>query len=597
MKSKLLIYFFPIVLVMFLIYGYSTQDSPDRDQAANVIATNTIEQFNSTIGTTPLDASSAVLYSQQELISNPGGGFGGANASAITDPGTLFGFGNQLLNGNRMADDFTVPAGETWIIDSIIVFHYQTGSTTTSTINNINLRIWDGSTPGTGTVVAGDSTTNRLGASYFSGIYRVTATTLTNNQRPIMRSQVNMNGASLTGGTYWIDYVAGGTLASGPWNPPRTIPGQPVTGNAYQRLGTTFAWAPALDGTNPQGTPFVIYGSVSTPPVGGNTLVLMHDSTASTTQRTADRDTLRRYLQGFVGNYTVATFTATSNLPDLTPYNTIILQETSFDAAAVRYLSPAGVAAVKAWLASGTASSKKSLISIGADQGYNYSRVGSPAIDLEFSDTYGKYIFRVDNAPGATLPSVTGVTIDIGNMRNLTSSPPGGSYWPDGCSMSSGGISLYKYQNRSAADTLAAIGNNATGYVVATLFCDPRYFTGGFKDVFGSIVGWVRANGGLITGTGNTVAVNIPNEYTLSQNYPNPFNPTTKIDYTIPKSGFVSLKIYDMLGKEVMTLVNGVIDAGSHQAVFNGSNLSSGTYFYRIETSDFVATKKMSLLK
>ncbi|MBK8552663.1 MAG: hypothetical protein IPL53_16965 [Ignavibacteria bacterium] len=85
-----------------------------------------------------------------------------------------------------------------------------------------------------------------------------------------MRTRVNMNGASLTAGTYWIDYAAGGTLASGPWNPPRTIAGQPATGNAYQRLGTTFAWGTALDGTNAQGTPFLVYGPTGGGPAGGS---------------------------------------------------------------------------------------------------------------------------------------------------------------------------------------------------------------------------------------------------------------------------------------------------------------------------------------
>ena len=350
-----------------------------------------------------------------------------------------------------------------------------------------------------------------------------------------------------------------------------------------------------------QGTPdkVAIYDVTATPPPPvGNTLVLVHDTTiASTTQRKADRDTLNRYLGGFIGSYTMKGFDSNTVLPDLSTFNTIILQETSFDAAVCRYLGVNARAQIKTWLASGTASSKKSLISIGADQGYNYQRTGSGGRDLEFSETYGKYTWRVDNAMSSG-PVIEGVTIDVGNQRALSTTPPGGSYWPDGCSMIAGGSSaLYRYLNHTVTDTLAGIGNVQTGYVVATTFQDPRYFTGGFSNVFSAIVTWVRANGGLITGTGNNSALTIPDSYQLSQNYPNPFNPSTKINFTIPVNGQVSLKVYDILGKEVMSLVNDVITAGRHEITFDGSNLNSGTYFYRLQSGNFVETKKMLLIK
>jgi len=351
-----------------------------------------------------------------------------------------------------------------------------------------------------------------------------------------------------------------------------------------------------------QGTPdkVAIYevGNSGPPPPVGNTLVLVHDTTiASTTQRKSDRDTLNRYLGGFIGSYTMKGFDSNTVLPDLSTFNTIILQETSFDAAICRYLGVNARAQIKAWLATGTASSKKSLISIGADQGYNYQRTGSGGRDLEFSETYGKYIWRLDNAMSAS-PVIEGVTIDVGNQRSLSTTPPGGSYWPDGCSMVAGGSSaLYRYLNHTVNDTLAAIGNVQAGYVVATSFQDPRYFTGGFSNVFSAIVSWVRANGGLITGTGNNSALTIPDSYQLSQNYPNPFNPSTKINFTIPVNGQVSLKVYDILGKEVMSLVNDIMSAGKHEITFNGSNLNSGTYFYRLQSGNFVETKKMLLVK
>lgn len=89
----------------------------------------------------------------------------------------------------------------------------------------------------------------------------------------------------------------------------------------------------------------------------------------------------------------------------------------------------------------------------------------------------------------------------------------------------------------------------------------------------------------------------IPKEYSLSQNYPNPFNPTTKINFALTKQGFVTLKIYDITGREIKTLVNEVKQAGYYSVDFNGSPLSSGVYFYRIQSGDFVQTKRMLMIK
>jgi predicted extracellular nuclease len=87
------------------------------------------------------------------------------------------------------------------------------------------------------------------------------------------------------------------------------------------------------------------------------------------------------------------------------------------------------------------------------------------------------------------------------------------------------------------------------------------------------------------------------NEYRLNQNYPNPFNPTTTISFTIPASGNVSLKVFNILGKEVATLVNETKSAGNYSVDFNAAGLSSGVYFYQLTTDNFTATKKFTLMK
>ena len=101
----------------------------------------------------------------------------------------------------------------------------------------------------------------------------------------------------------------------------------------------------------------------------------------------------------------------------------------------------------------------------------------------------------------------------------------------------------------------------------------------------------------ILTVTSNDENINQPNDFMLYQNYPNPFNPTTNIGFRISDLGFVVLKVFDALGNEVVKLVDEEKLAGEYEIEFNASNLPSGIYFYRLETSDLIQTKKMLLLK
>lgn len=89
----------------------------------------------------------------------------------------------------------------------------------------------------------------------------------------------------------------------------------------------------------------------------------------------------------------------------------------------------------------------------------------------------------------------------------------------------------------------------------------------------------------------------VPSTYNLAQNYPNPFNPSTTISYSIPEAGDVKLSVFDMMGREVMTLVNEFRHAGSYEAILNADRFASGTYFYRFETGNYISAKKMVYLK
>lgn len=119
----------------------------------------------------------------------------------------------------------------------------------------------------------------------------------------------------------------------------------------------------------------------------------------------------------------------------------------------------------------------------------------------------------------------------------------------------------------------------------------------------GCLAGWTCATAGNIAkmtgvpvGIGNNNS-EIPKNYALMQNYPNPFNPVTSINFAIPVAGYTELKVYDALGREVAVLFNSEAPAGNHTVNFDASKLSSGIYFYTLNSGDFTFTRKMALIK
>jgi subtilisin-like proprotein convertase family protein len=111
----------------------------------------------------------------------------------------------------------------------------------------------------------------------------------------------------------------------------------------------------------------------------------------------------------------------------------------------------------------------------------------------------------------------------------------------------------------------------------------------------GVLEGWgIRFNNVV---SAEPIAGSVPRRFELYQNYPNPFNPVTRIRFDLPKDGSVQVRIFDMLGRDVVLLTDQFYKAGSYTIDFDASNLSTGTYFYKIETGDFTDTKKMILLK
>ncbi len=205
---------------------------------------------------------------------------------STTETNTAFGFGCHLIvgsNSNRCADDFKVPVGQTWTINQVIVFSYQTNNFgTTSPVTGATLRIWNGrpGDPGS-TVVFGDTFTNRLGSSTDALMYRIAnsgppTNTIPGTTRKIWQTNINVTPtASLPAGDYWIDFQTDAGPA-GSFAPSSTVTGSRtlLAWNARQFSSSTGLWADMIDVGNPtfapdvaQDLPFKLNGSVSGAPV------------------------------------------------------------------------------------------------------------------------------------------------------------------------------------------------------------------------------------------------------------------------------------------------------------------------------------------
>jgi hypothetical protein len=204
-----------------------------------------------------------VLYDNGPIFNSAGTGFGGADESILQDQTLLsstYGWGAQIVSNNRMADDFMVPAGETWTIESITFFFYQTGSSTTSTINDVRFEIHDGYPPAN--VLYGDQTTNQLFATSFANTYRTLESSPGATNRPMMACECVLTPAlELTEGQYWVAFFAGGTLSSGPWAPPVVIWNTTYTGDCLQSIaGGAFTLVTDAGDGDTKGMPFIISG-------------------------------------------------------------------------------------------------------------------------------------------------------------------------------------------------------------------------------------------------------------------------------------------------------------------------------------------------
>ncbi|OQA64221.1 MAG: hypothetical protein BWY38_03060 [Ignavibacteria bacterium ADurb.Bin266] len=660
----------------------------------------------------PYDGTLALLFDNGPLVTNPGGGAGGADLSALQSGIGLgtYGFGAQISAGNSVADDFTIN-GSSWNIEELQFFTYQTGSSTTSTINDVRIRIWNGAPNAGGSIVFGDLTTNRLTSTTWANMYRALDTSPTASDRPIMKVVVQFSPALVLGpGTYWVEVSLGGTLASGPWAPPVSIVGQTNTGNALQLTST--GWAAAVDGSYPQGIPFIVLGNsgppcpVQTPgnptpannavnvPITGVTLSWSNGgpgtvpptqvevffgpagnmtsvySGAPITQwavpgsltyfsnyqwkvvnkidtcnissstwafKTMQDPLLIEYCEPFtnLSNWTVVTplgttnwtanasanaggtapelrmgwspsFTGASTIRQNTPMqlNNNHLTSFSFRFFLDYYADPSGTVTVGITYDDGaTQEVLYQVVNPTANVGpmliqgtFTTPATGSDNAKLQI--TYDGYTYNIDYIYWDDLCIGQVVPVELTSFTAKADNNTVTLDWTTATELNNSGFQIER-SNGSEYQTVGFVAGHGTSTNVHNYtFVDQNVEAGSYS---------YRLKQIDLDGTfeySNTIEVEVLGlrEFALGQNYPNPFNPSTTINFSLAVDSKVSLKVFNVLGQEVASLVNGQMSAGSQKISFDASSLNSGVYFYRLDADGidgqkFSSTKKMILTK
>ncbi|MFA7565259.1 MAG: T9SS type A sorting domain-containing protein, partial [Candidatus Neomarinimicrobiota bacterium] len=166
--------------------------------------------------------------------------------------------------------------------------------------------------------------------------------------------------------------------------------------------------------------------------------------------------------------------------------------------------------------------------------------------------------------------------------------------WKDNSKVEDGYVIERKQGEASSSSVLDSLGKNVVQYVDTTIEAGQIYIyrVQAYKGSAGS----EYSNEASLNLSGIKEEA-IPREYSLSQNYPNPFNPTTTINYQLPISSYLTLKVYNLLGQDIATIFEGVQSAGNYSVTFDASGLTGGIYFYQLKAGSFVENKKFILLK
>ncbi len=696
MKSKLLIYFLPVLLIGFLFYGYSAQDNPNTDSAPLSDASSNVKHINSAIGDTlyTFIVPNELILGVNKLANSPRFVFtSGGQSSAITTDnvwlrtdlygnridsfpqvnntsGQGFGFRDLTWDGKYLltSDNSTIRR-----IDTTTFTEPRPGFTGPNSPNrglawsSVN-RIWTSNFT-TGPVAMIDTngaTIKSLGIPTVAP-YGLAADIWTTPGRmwlwysepstagTIRLSKVDTsNGAIVQSFTYNFGAVAssGGldifhnhpaypgrviaimvvqnsptsvaaVIDIGPDGPPpptcNYIWSTQASGSAAQFLSVSavsdqIGWAggvgPAVVRTTNGGTSWTsatgtgITGDIySISAWSANDAICTTSPGATFIYKTTNGGTTwtQSYTLagGFIDGLQMVSATEGYAMGDPVGGKWFIAKTTDGGASWARMATePAQIGADAGWNNSFQISGTNMWFGTNGTKVYHSTDLGLTWTNGASTGTVNTYAVHFNDAnkgmAGGTAmvmstnggTSYTGVTAP-GTAGNLNGIDGAGSDW---WALRSD-ANVYRSTNAGTSWTTAYT-------VTAAVFQDID-----FKVVSGCPTGWVVGNGGAIakmsvTGVGISLGSSeVPSSYSLKQNYPNPFNPTTNINFSIPRSGLVTLKVYDMVGREVASLVNEVKNAGSYIVGFNASNLPSGAYFYRVSAGDFVDTKKMLLIK
>jgi|GEM_PF-474411 len=186
-----------------------------------------------------------------------------------------------------------------------------------------------------------------------------------------------------------------------------------------------------------------------------------------------------------------------------------------------------------------------------------------------------------------TAPTELALQINASNQAALS--------WKDNASVEDGYIIERKENSDTSFNVIDTVQADISEYTDISV---EKLLTYTYRvKAYTGVASSLYSNEASLTLVGVNDNTALPKEYSISQNYPNPFNPVTRISFALPKSALTKITIYNILGKEVKVLVNKELDAGRHEINIDASDLSSGVYFYKIQSGSFVQTKKMTLLK
>jgi hypothetical protein len=573
----------PFISLLILLSSIRIYADDPVSKVLNSDLANDLENLEKNFIVTGFVNTSAPLIDNYEFYNtsciNTGVLLNGCNVSLLHSPYTAYGF--NASRGLALAGMFTLPDG-LWKIDSAWTYGYQTGSTWGSTITSLTIRIQSGGMPG-GPVLFGDFSENRLIRTIWSCIYRNNDYVTAN--RPVMRNTGRV-GTTLPGGSgnrYWLEFTMTGNFGDDVFVPP--VEG---SGGGYQFYSWLNWWRELRDGVNGEywrDIPFAVFGNpgcewssypqilISNATYNGDTTYLECSAVLSL----PNRGDVFEYDLGVTDENLVSGDSITldrSIMPDTNCYRVEILPELPVTSA-----QPINVH-VKITRKPNSPFVCEGLVEFSATD-----KCVTP--NVTFCRT------AIDRPLPVELTSFTSM-VD-GNTVHLN--------WTTSSEVNS---SIFNIERRSLQYDWRVVGTvNAKGNSTSSTeysFTDGSLISGIYKYRLKQI----DFNGNFeYFELPEAVTIGVPDKFFLEQNYPNPFNPATTIVYGIPEAGNVMLKIFDMSGREIKTIVNEFKDAGHYTAKFDASGLASGAYFYRlavspsnpIESGSYVAVKKMVYLK